>query len=32
MHEVKFRVLHKIYKQVFKQLYIIIMPNLAEQE
>jgi hypothetical protein len=30
MHEIKIRVLHKIYKQVFKQLYTIIMPRLAK--
>jgi hypothetical protein len=29
MHEIKIRVLHKAYKQVFKQLYLIIMPWLA---
>jgi hypothetical protein len=32
MHEIKIRVLHKVYKQVFKQLYSIIMPRLANQE
>ncbi len=31
MHEIKIRVLHKMYKQVLKQLYTIIMPKLAEQ-
>jgi hypothetical protein len=30
MHEIKTRVLHKIYMQVFKQLYITIMPRLAK--
>jgi hypothetical protein len=29
MHEIKIRVLHKVYKQVFKQLYSTIMPRLA---
>jgi hypothetical protein len=32
MHEIKIRMLHKVYKQVFKQLYTIIMPRLAKQE
>jgi hypothetical protein len=32
MHEIKIRVLHKIYKQVFKKLYSTIMPRLAKQE
>jgi hypothetical protein len=32
MHEIKIRVLHKIYKQIFEQLYTIIMPRLAKQE
>jgi hypothetical protein len=27
MHEIKIRVLHKVYKQVFKQLYSTIMPR-----
>jgi hypothetical protein len=31
MHEIKKRVLHKIYKQVFEQLYAIIMPRYAKQ-
>jgi replication initiation and membrane attachment protein DnaB len=31
-HEDKIRVLHKVYKQVFNQLYTIIMPKLVEQE
>jgi hypothetical protein len=30
MHEVKIRVLHKVYMQVFKQLYSTIMPRLAK--
>jgi hypothetical protein len=30
MHEIKIRVLHKIYEQVFKQLYTTIMPRLAK--
>jgi hypothetical protein len=30
MHEIKIRVLHKICKQVFKQLYTIIMLRLAK--
>jgi hypothetical protein len=30
MHEIKIRVLHKVYKQVFKQLYSIIVPRLAK--
>jgi hypothetical protein len=29
MHEIKIRVLHKVYKQVFKQLYSTIVPRLA---
>jgi hypothetical protein len=32
MHEIKIRVFHKLYKQVFKQLYTTIMPRLAKQE
>jgi hypothetical protein len=32
MHEIKIRVLHKVYKQVLKQLYSIIMPIHAKQE
>jgi hypothetical protein len=32
MYEIKIRVLHKIYKQVFEQLYTIIMLRLAKQE
>jgi hypothetical protein len=32
MHEIKIRVLHKIYKQIFEQLYTIIMPRHAKQE
>jgi hypothetical protein len=32
MHEIKIRVLHKIYKQVFEQLYTIIISRLAKQE
>jgi hypothetical protein len=30
MHEIKIRVLHKMYKQVFEQLYTIIMPRLVK--
>jgi hypothetical protein len=30
MHEIKIRVLHKVYNQVFKQLYSAIMTRLAE--
>jgi hypothetical protein len=30
MHEIKIRVLHKVYKLVFKQLYSTIMPRLAK--
>jgi hypothetical protein len=30
MHEIKIMVLHKVYKQVFKQLYSTIMPRLTE--
>jgi hypothetical protein len=30
MHEIKIRVLHKIYKQVFEKLYTIIMPRLGK--
>jgi hypothetical protein len=30
MHEIKIRVLQKVYKQVFKQLYSTIMQRLAE--
>jgi hypothetical protein len=32
MHEIKIKVLHKVYKHVFKQLYSTIMPGLAKQE
>jgi hypothetical protein len=32
MHEIKIRVLHKAYKQVFEQLYTIIMLRFAKQE
>jgi hypothetical protein len=32
IHEIKIRVLYKIYKQVFKPLYSTIMPRLAKQE
>jgi hypothetical protein len=32
MVEIKIRVLHKLYKQVFEQLYTINMPRLAKQE
>jgi hypothetical protein len=32
MHEIKIRVLHKIYKQVFEQLNTIIMPRLIKHE
>jgi hypothetical protein len=32
MHEIKIRVFHKAYKQVFKQLYIIIMLRFIKQE
>jgi hypothetical protein len=31
MDEIKIRVLHKIYRQVFEQLYTIIMPRLAKK-
>jgi hypothetical protein len=30
MHEIKIKVLYKVYKQVFKQLYSTNMPRLAE--
>jgi hypothetical protein len=30
MHEIKIRVLHKVYKQAFKQLYSTIVPRLAK--
>jgi hypothetical protein len=30
MHEIKIRVLHKVYKKVFKQLYSTIVPRLAK--
>jgi hypothetical protein len=30
MHEIKIRVLHKVYKQVIKQLYSTVMPKLAK--
>jgi hypothetical protein len=30
MHEIKIRVLHKLYKQVFKKLYSTIVPRLAK--
>jgi hypothetical protein len=30
MHEIKIRVLHMVYKQVFKQLYSTIVPRLAK--
>jgi hypothetical protein len=32
MHEIKIRVLHKVYKLVFKQLCSTIMPRHAKQE
>jgi hypothetical protein len=32
MHEIKIRVLHKVYKQVFNQLCSTIMPRLTKQE
>jgi hypothetical protein len=32
IHKIKIRVLHMIYKQVFDQLYTIIMPRHAKQE
>jgi hypothetical protein len=31
MHEIKIRELHKVYKQVFKKLYTIIMKNLQNK-
>jgi hypothetical protein len=31
MYEIKIRVLHKVYRQIFKQLYSITMPRLAKQ-
>jgi hypothetical protein len=30
MYEIKIRVLHKVYKQVFKQIYSTIVPRLAK--
>jgi hypothetical protein len=30
MHEIKIRVLHKVYKHVFKKLYSTIMARLAK--
>jgi hypothetical protein len=30
IHEIKIRVLHKVSKQVFKQLYLTIVPRLAK--
>jgi hypothetical protein len=30
MYEIKIRVLHKVYKQVFNQLYPTIMPRLTK--
>jgi hypothetical protein len=30
MHQIKIRVLHKVYKQVFKQLYSTIVPRLVK--
>jgi hypothetical protein len=30
MHEIKIRVLHTVYKHVFKHLYLTIMPRLIE--
>jgi hypothetical protein len=30
MHEIKIRVLHKVYKKVFEQLYSTIVPRLAK--
>jgi hypothetical protein len=30
MHEIKIRVLHKVYKQVFKQLHSTIVPRPAK--
>jgi hypothetical protein len=30
IYEIKIRVLHKVYKRVFKQLYSTIMPRLTE--
>jgi hypothetical protein len=32
MHKIKIKVLQKVYKQVFKQLYTINMPKLVEEE
>jgi hypothetical protein len=32
MYEIKITMIHKIYKQVFKQLYKIIMSKLTEQK
>jgi hypothetical protein len=31
MHEIKIRVLHKVYKYAFKQLYSTIMPRFPKQ-
>jgi hypothetical protein len=31
MHEVKIRVFHKVYKQIFNQLYLVIVPRLAKK-
>jgi hypothetical protein len=30
IHEIKIKVLHKVYKQVFKQLYSTIVPRLPK--
>jgi hypothetical protein len=30
MHEIKIRVLHNVYNQVFKQVYSTIVPKLAK--
>jgi hypothetical protein len=30
MHEIEIRVIHKVYKQVFKQLYLTIVPRFAK--
>jgi hypothetical protein len=32
MHKIKLRVLHKVYKQVFRQLYLTLCQNLQKQE
>jgi hypothetical protein len=32
MQEIKIRVLHKVYKQVFKQLYSTIVPRFAKNK